>query len=179
MSKNAEEIAALGRTLYDRISNFADNLDKVGRGLDSASKAYNAAVGSFESTLLPGARKFQPGGVSLSAAIGDRVDDPDDHVVAAVLAFASLALGWQWLAFVVVSFAVFAWLARPLNLMSLGPDAAESNRDVVVGSQPVAEDQRLARLADSSTRAASAKRVSRGWAGERGEARPGAPGSGG
>lgn len=59
VSKNAEDIAALGRTLYDRISNFADNLDKVGRGLDSASKAYNAAVGSFEQTLLPGARKFE------------------------------------------------------------------------------------------------------------------------
>ncbi len=59
VSKNAEDIAALGRALYDRISNFADNLDKVGRGLDSASKAYNAAVGSFEQTLLPGARKFE------------------------------------------------------------------------------------------------------------------------
>lgn len=59
VSKNAEEIAVLGRTLYDRITTFADNLDKVGRGLDAASKAYNAAVGSFESTLLPGARKFE------------------------------------------------------------------------------------------------------------------------
>lgn len=59
VSKNAEDIALLGRTLYDRIANFADNLDKVGRGLDSANKAYNAAVGSFESTLLPGARRFE------------------------------------------------------------------------------------------------------------------------
>ena len=58
VSKNAEEIADLGRQLYDRIATFADNLDKVGRGLESASKAYNAAVGSFEQTLLPGARKF-------------------------------------------------------------------------------------------------------------------------
>ena len=44
--------------LYDRIAGFADNLDKVGRGLETANKAYNAAVGSFEQTLLPGARKF-------------------------------------------------------------------------------------------------------------------------
>ena len=58
VSKNAQVIADLGRQLYDRIANFADNLDKVGRGLESASKAYNSAVGSFESTLLPGARKF-------------------------------------------------------------------------------------------------------------------------
>lgn len=58
ISRNAQVIADLGRTLYDRIANFADNLDKVGRGLETASKAYNAAVGSFEQTVLPGARKF-------------------------------------------------------------------------------------------------------------------------
>ena len=58
VSKNAEAIADLGRQLYDRIANFAEHLDKVGRGLESASKSYNAAVGSFETTLLPGARKF-------------------------------------------------------------------------------------------------------------------------
>jgi DNA recombination protein RmuC len=58
VSKNAQVIADLGRALYDRIAGFADNLDKVGRGLETASKAYNSAVGSFEQTLLPGARKF-------------------------------------------------------------------------------------------------------------------------
>jgi DNA recombination protein RmuC len=58
VSKNADEISALGRALYDRVSNFADNLDKIGRGLDTAMKGYNNAVGSFEGMLLPGARKL-------------------------------------------------------------------------------------------------------------------------
>jgi DNA recombination protein RmuC len=58
VSRNAEEIADLGRQLYDRVAGFADHLDRVGRGLENASKAYNQAVGSFEGTLLPGARKF-------------------------------------------------------------------------------------------------------------------------
>ena len=58
VSKNAEEIANLGRLLYDRISGFADHLDKVGRGLETASKSYNSAIGAFEGTVLPGARKF-------------------------------------------------------------------------------------------------------------------------
>jgi DNA recombination protein RmuC len=58
VSKNADEISALGRTLYDRISTFADNLDKIGRGLEAAMKGYNTAVGSFEGMLLPGARKL-------------------------------------------------------------------------------------------------------------------------
>lgn len=58
ISKNADEISALGRALYDRAATFAENLDKIGRGLDAATKAYNGAVGSFEGMLLPGARKL-------------------------------------------------------------------------------------------------------------------------
>ena len=58
VSKNADEISALGRALYDRVAAFADNLDKIGRGLDTALKGYNTAVGSFEGMLLPGARKL-------------------------------------------------------------------------------------------------------------------------
>ncbi|ATC65899.1 DNA recombination protein RmuC [Nibricoccus aquaticus] len=58
VSKNADEISRLGRDLYDRASNFADHLEKIGRGLEAAVKGYNSAVGSFETTVLPGARKF-------------------------------------------------------------------------------------------------------------------------
>lgn len=58
ISQNAEEIAALGRQLYDRISTFTDHLARVGAGLGAATKHYNAAVGSLEGSLLPGARKF-------------------------------------------------------------------------------------------------------------------------
>ncbi|MDE3130063.1 MAG: DNA recombination protein RmuC [Acidobacteriota bacterium] len=58
VSRNADEISALGRTLYDRVATFADNLDKIGRGLEAAMKGYNTAVGSFEGMLLPGARKL-------------------------------------------------------------------------------------------------------------------------
>ncbi len=58
VSKNADEISALGRALYDRVANFADSLEKIGRGLDAAMKGYNTAVGSFEGMLLPGARKL-------------------------------------------------------------------------------------------------------------------------
>jgi len=58
VSRNAQVIADLGRALYDRIAGFAENRDKVGRGLETANKAYNSAVGTFEQTVLPGARKF-------------------------------------------------------------------------------------------------------------------------
>lgn len=73
VSKNAEEIANLGRALFDRISGFADHLDKIGRGLEAAGKSYNAAVGSFDVTLLPGARKF----VELGAKGAKELPAPD------------------------------------------------------------------------------------------------------
>jgi len=73
VSKNAEEIASLGRVLYDRISGFADQLEKVGRGLETAAKSYNAAVGAFEGTLLPGARKF----VELGAKGAKELTEPN------------------------------------------------------------------------------------------------------
>jgi len=58
VSKNAEEIARIGRELFDRISTFGEHLENVGTGLKSALGNYNKAVGSYEGTLLPGARKF-------------------------------------------------------------------------------------------------------------------------
>ncbi len=58
VSKNAEEVSALGRQLYDRLATFSDHLEKIGRALETASKSYNQALGSYESTVLPGARRF-------------------------------------------------------------------------------------------------------------------------
>ncbi|HWA86936.1 MAG TPA: DNA recombination protein RmuC [Opitutus sp.] len=58
LSQNAEEISQLGRQLYERMVIFAEHLDKVGRSLDTALKGFNSAVGSFESSVLPGARRF-------------------------------------------------------------------------------------------------------------------------
>ncbi len=79
VSQNAEQISDLGRQLYDRIVTFAEHLDRVGRGLESANKSFNQAVGSFESALLPGARKFAElgarGGKEL-AAPGEVESDP-------------------------------------------------------------------------------------------------------
>jgi len=58
VSKNAEEISELGRELYDRLVTYVEHFERVGHSLEAATKSYNAAVGSLEGTLLPGARKF-------------------------------------------------------------------------------------------------------------------------
>jgi DNA recombination protein RmuC len=75
ISKNAEEISGLGRALHDRVAAFAEHLDKIGRELEAAVKGYNTAVGSFEATLLPGARKLAELG-----ARGARELNPPDPV---------------------------------------------------------------------------------------------------
>ena len=58
LSRNAQEISRLGRDLYDRVVGFADHLGRTAGGLATAVKHFNSAVGAFEQTLLPGARKF-------------------------------------------------------------------------------------------------------------------------
>ncbi len=63
MAENALRICDLGKELYDRVRIFAEHLDKIGKGLESANKAYNNAVGSFQQKLAPGARKFKEMGV--------------------------------------------------------------------------------------------------------------------
>jgi DNA recombination protein RmuC len=64
LARNAEEIQAVGQDMYARLTTFADHLTRLGRGLDSSVDAFNKAVGSYDSRVLPGARKFSELGVT-------------------------------------------------------------------------------------------------------------------
>jgi len=59
LSRNAEEIAALGGTLVERVKTFAETFSKVGTSLKASVDHYNRAVGSIEGRLLPTARSMQ------------------------------------------------------------------------------------------------------------------------
>lgn len=59
MAKQAHEIGALGKELYERLAKAAGDLRKVGGGLTSAVNNYNTFVSSFESRALVTARKFR------------------------------------------------------------------------------------------------------------------------
>ena len=58
LAENAQEISELGKELYKRLSQMGDHLGKVGKALEGATKAYNAAIGSLESRVFVTARRF-------------------------------------------------------------------------------------------------------------------------
>jgi DNA recombination protein RmuC len=59
IAKNAHEVAALGRQLYERIAKLADHWSTVGDRLGKAVDAYNSATGTLESRVLVSARRLQ------------------------------------------------------------------------------------------------------------------------
>lgn len=59
LAKEARQIGALGKELYDRLAKAASDLRKVGGGLTSAVNNYNSFVASFESRALVTARKLK------------------------------------------------------------------------------------------------------------------------
>ncbi len=71
LSENAELIRATGEDLYKRLATFSDHLAKLGRSLDGAVGNYNKAVGSFDTKLVPGAKKLADMGIDASREFED------------------------------------------------------------------------------------------------------------
>lgn len=92
LAENALRIQELGEETYRRLVTFTGHLAKVGRTLGQSVEAYNAAVGSLERQVLPGARKFTDLGLrpprelddlppieKLARQLADRVPEGDDE----------------------------------------------------------------------------------------------------
>ncbi|MGC9384745.1 MAG: DNA recombination protein RmuC [Kosmotogaceae bacterium] len=59
LAENAKKIADEGKELYGRVSTFLNHIEDIGGRIRTLVETYNRAVGSLESRLLPGARKFK------------------------------------------------------------------------------------------------------------------------
>ena len=58
LAKEAKQIGALGKEMYDRLAVAAEHLKRVGSGLNSAVGNYNKFVGSFERNVMSTGRRF-------------------------------------------------------------------------------------------------------------------------
>lgn len=59
IAREAKQIAALGKELYERIGVVAGHFAKLGKSLDQSVGHYNKAISSVESRLLVTAKKFE------------------------------------------------------------------------------------------------------------------------
>ncbi|MCR4419847.1 MAG: DNA recombination protein RmuC [Clostridia bacterium] len=75
-TENAEKVIEAGRQLFERLITFADHLEGLRKGLSAAVRSYNEAVGSWQSRLLPGARRLK----ELGAARAQREPKPVEEV---------------------------------------------------------------------------------------------------
>lgn len=59
VSENAMRIAQEGKALAGRLDTFIERFTDVGKSLNKTVESYNKAVGSFDSRLMPAARRFR------------------------------------------------------------------------------------------------------------------------
>lgn len=82
LAREAQEIGALGKELYQRLAVMGGHVSRLGKNLDTAMGAYNAMVGSLESQVLTSARRFEAlnidtGGKSIdSLPVGEQTARP-------------------------------------------------------------------------------------------------------
>lgn len=76
--ENAKRIATIGKVFYERAIKFAEHLAEIRRHLERSVNAFNGAVGSYESKLLPQGRKLKD---EASFASGEMEEIPPIDVV--------------------------------------------------------------------------------------------------
>jgi len=71
LARNAEQIAAHGRNLYNRMRILVGHLGDVGASLEKSVLTYNKAIGALESGVVPAARRFKDLGADSGEEIAE------------------------------------------------------------------------------------------------------------
>ena len=66
-TENAQKIAEAAQLLFTRVVTFTEHLEKIRGGLETANKAFNQAVGSYESRVRPAGETLQKLGAATGA----------------------------------------------------------------------------------------------------------------
>ncbi len=64
LAENAHKIAYQGKEVYDRLNVFLTHLSGLNKNLNQAIDAYNRAIGSLDTRLIPSVRKLADMGIS-------------------------------------------------------------------------------------------------------------------
>ncbi len=70
LAENAEEIRDLAVEMHKRLGTFTGHIDNVGKKLEQSVKAYNEAIGSLETRVLPNVRKIEELGAHSGKDVG-------------------------------------------------------------------------------------------------------------
>lgn len=71
LAESAAQISELGRELYERLGTLAEHFADLGKKLGGSVDAYNRAVGTLETRVLPSARRFPELGVRGAKSVGE------------------------------------------------------------------------------------------------------------
>lgn len=63
LNQNAEVVRKIGKDLHQRLGALSEHMAKLGKNLDASVSNFNKLLGSYESNVLPGAKKFTELGV--------------------------------------------------------------------------------------------------------------------
>jgi DNA recombination protein RmuC len=64
VAESAQAVSELGRELHGRLAKLSGLLATLGTRMNSTVKAYNETVGSYESRVIPAARRFEDHGAA-------------------------------------------------------------------------------------------------------------------
>ena len=80
VAENSKLIWETGKELFDRICKFGEYIGDIGKGLNTAIKSYNSAIGSWESRVMPGMRKLKELGSSSPEKEVPELDQVDTNI---------------------------------------------------------------------------------------------------